>query len=179
MALVFAAAADVHTRRGQIDAGARELQRAQLLMAALGDGVASWYQVETRVLLARGCLRLCDVARARTLLAEAERFLPRTPDSEVLVALLDDVRAQAGASVASSVRGSSSLTTAELRVLQFLPTHLSLREIAERLYVSTNTVKTQAHATYRKLDACSRAEAVDRARALGLLEDKAAGGPSR
>jgi len=66
--------------------------------------------------------------------------------------------------------GSSSLTTAELRVLHLLPTHLSFREIAERLYVSTNTVKTQAHAVYRKLDASSRSEAVDHARERGLLE---------
>jgi len=62
------------------------------------------------------------------------------------------------------------LTTAELRVLQSLPTHLSLREIAAAMRVSENTVKTQAHAIYRKLDASSRSEAVDRAQALGLLE---------
>jgi len=55
--------------------------------------------------------------------------------------------------------GSSSLTTAELRVLRFLPSHLSFREIAERLHVSANTVKTQAHAIYRKLDASSRSGA--------------------
>jgi LuxR family maltose regulon positive regulatory protein len=55
-------------------------------------------------------------------------------------------------------------------VLQSLPTHLSLREIAAVMRVSENTVKTQAHAIYRKLDASSRSEAVDRAQALGLLE---------
>ncbi len=54
----------------------------------------------------------------------------------------------------------SSLTTAELRILHFLPTHLSFREIAERTYVSANTVKTQANAVYRKLDVRSRSEAV-------------------
>jgi LuxR family transcriptional regulator, maltose regulon positive regulatory protein len=175
MALVFAAAADVRTGRGQVDAGRREVKRAQILLAALGDGAASWYQVETRILLARACLRLSDVSRARTLLAEAERFLHHTPDSHVLTELLGDVRAQADAFLASSVHSSSSLTTAELRVLQFLPTHLSLPEIAKRLHVTTNTVKTQAHATYRKLDACSRSEAVDRARAVGLLADEATG----
>ena len=53
-----------------------------------------------------------------------------------------------------------SLTTAELRVLRFLPSHLSFREIAARLHVSANTVKTQAHAVYRKLDASSRSGAV-------------------
>jgi len=55
-------------------------------------------------------------------------------------------------------------------VLRFLPSHLSFREIAERLHVSANTVKTQAHAVYRKLDASSRSTAVARARAVGLLD---------
>jgi LuxR family maltose regulon positive regulatory protein len=66
--------------------------------------------------------------------------------------------------------GGGQLTTAELRILGFLPTHLSFREIAGRLYVSANTVKTQAHAVYRKLDAASRSEAVARAMQLGLLD---------
>jgi LuxR family maltose regulon positive regulatory protein len=64
-----------------------------------------------------------------------------------------------------------SLTAAELRVLQLLRTHLSFREMAAGLHVSANTVKTHAHAVYRKLDACSRSEAVARARDAGLLGD--------
>jgi LuxR family maltose regulon positive regulatory protein len=61
------------------------------------------------------------------------------------------------------------LTPAELRILRFLPTHLSFREIAERTFVSANTVKTQAGTAYRKLDVSSRSEAVARATQLGLL----------
>ena len=56
-------------------------------------------------------------------------------------------------------------------MLQLLPTHLSFREMAGGLHVSANTVKTHAHAVYRKLDACSRSEAVVRAREAGLLGD--------
>ena len=52
----------------------------------------------------------------------------------------------------------------------FLPTHLSFREIGERVYVSANTVKTQANAVYRKLGVSCRSEAVSRARQLGLLD---------
>jgi ATP/maltotriose-dependent transcriptional regulator MalT len=58
---------------------------------------------------------------------------------------------------------------AEVRVLQLLPTHLSLGEIAEELHVSRNTVKTQVAATYRKLGAGTRTAAVERGRELGLL----------
>jgi DNA-binding CsgD family transcriptional regulator len=66
---------------------------------------------------------------------------------------------------------SHNLTPAELRLLRYLPTHLSLREIAEEFYVSTNTVQSQAQAIYRKIEVSSRAEAVNTARAAGLLDE--------
>jgi LuxR family transcriptional regulator, maltose regulon positive regulatory protein len=65
--------------------------------------------------------------------------------------------------------GVSSLTTAELRLLPLLPTHLSFHEIADRLYLSRNTVKTHAISIYRKLGVSSRGEAVQRAQEIGLL----------
>jgi LuxR family maltose regulon positive regulatory protein len=42
--------------------------------------------------------------------------------------------------------------------------------VAERTYVSANTVKTQANAVYRKLDVSCRSDAVARARSCGLLD---------
>jgi LuxR family maltose regulon positive regulatory protein len=64
--------------------------------------------------------------------------------------------------------GVSSLTTAELRLLPLLFTHLTFPEIGERLYVSRHTVKTQALSVYRKLGASTRSQAVQRAQQLGL-----------
>jgi LuxR family maltose regulon positive regulatory protein len=61
------------------------------------------------------------------------------------------------------------LTHSETRVLRYLPTHLSAPEIAGELYVSVSTVKTHMSHLYAKLGSHRRAEAVDRARALGLL----------
>jgi LuxR family maltose regulon positive regulatory protein len=61
-------------------------------------------------------------------------------------------------------------STAELAVLRCLATGLSRREIGVRLYISLNTVKTHIRELYRKLDVASRADAVARAEALGLLE---------
>jgi len=52
----------------------------------------------------------------------------------------------------------------------WLATHLSFREIGDRLYLSMNTVKTEALATYRKLGVSSRSEAVEAAVAAGLLD---------
>jgi LuxR family maltose regulon positive regulatory protein len=60
------------------------------------------------------------------------------------------------------------LTEHELAVLALLPSVLTLREIADRRYVSLNTVKSQTRAIYRKLGVTGRAEAVARARQLGL-----------
>jgi LuxR family maltose regulon positive regulatory protein len=54
-------------------------------------------------------------------------------------------------------------------VLHYLPTNLSAREIADELYLSVNTVKTHQRHLYQKLGARSRTQAVEQARALGLL----------
>jgi LuxR family maltose regulon positive regulatory protein len=61
------------------------------------------------------------------------------------------------------------LTESEIRVLRLLATDLSKREIGNELYVSVNTVKTHVKHLYAKLDARTRRQAVERARALGLL----------
>ena len=61
------------------------------------------------------------------------------------------------------------LTVSETRVLRYLPTHLGAPEIAAELFLSANTVKTHLRHLYRKLGAHSRREAVQRARAIGLL----------
>ena len=65
------------------------------------------------------------------------------------------------------------LTDSEIRVLRYLPTNLSTPEIANELYVSSNTVKTHIRNLYAKLGTHRRAEAVARARTLGLLAPSA------
>jgi LuxR family maltose regulon positive regulatory protein len=61
------------------------------------------------------------------------------------------------------------LSEAELRVLRYLPTNLRAPEIAGELFVSVNTVRTHMRHIYAKLGVHQRAEAVERARELGLL----------
>ena len=63
-----------------------------------------------------------------------------------------------------------SLTAAELRLLPYLATHLTFPEIASRLFISRNTVKSEAVAVYRKLGVASRSDAIERAVEVGLLE---------
>jgi LuxR family maltose regulon positive regulatory protein len=61
------------------------------------------------------------------------------------------------------------LTERELEILRLLPTELSTRELAEQLFVSINTIKTQLKSIYAKLDAHSREEAVEKAQTLKLI----------
>jgi LuxR family transcriptional regulator, maltose regulon positive regulatory protein len=54
--------------------------------------------------------------------------------------------------------------------MPLLATHMSFPEIAAKLFLSPNTVKSQAMSIYRKLGASSRHQAVTRSGGLGLLE---------
>jgi LuxR family transcriptional regulator, maltose regulon positive regulatory protein len=65
------------------------------------------------------------------------------------------------------------LTHSEIRVLRYLPTHLTAPEIADELFLSVNTVSTHTRHLYAKLGVHGRHEAVERARALGLLAPSA------
>jgi LuxR family maltose regulon positive regulatory protein len=69
---------------------------------------------------------------------------------------------------AQAARLATPLTTAELRVLELLPTS-SYTEMAATLFISHNTVKTHLRSIYQKLGVSSRAEAIERAAGLGLL----------
>jgi LuxR family maltose regulon positive regulatory protein len=154
---------------GSADDAKAEVVLASRRLDRLGRHVA-WYEVQARVALARACTRLADVGTARSLLAQASR-LARGPHSVPLfVTWLDEAWGEIDDAGAAALNGPGSLTMAELRVLRFLPSHLSFREIGERLNVSPNTIKSQAHATYAKLGAGSRGEAVAHAAALGLID---------
>jgi LuxR family maltose regulon positive regulatory protein len=169
MSLVLAVAALTQAERGHVEAAKDDCSEATRLLETMSDFVP-WYVAEVRIVLARVALRLRDVVGARALIQGAAGTLGSMPDTPVLHAWLDDAAAQVDAYSGSAVMAPGSLTTAELRILHLLPTHLSFREIGSRLFVSPNTVKTQAQAVYRKLDASSRSEAVTRAGELGLLE---------
>jgi LuxR family maltose regulon positive regulatory protein len=167
-ALVRGATALVRAHRDSLEAAQDDRRKAVELLERLVDP-PPWYALQVRVALARTMLRLGDAVSARALTAEAERALRHLADAPLAASWIDDCRAQADSFASSVLVGPATLTNAELRVLRLLPTHLSFREIGLYLHVTANTVKTHAHAVYRKLDACSRSEAVVQARGLGLL----------
>ncbi len=117
----------------------------------------------------RACVVLGEASAARTLLLEVRDILRQCPDLGTLVDEAAELERAVGSMRATSA-GPWALTTAELRLLAYLPTHLTFREIADRLFVSTHTVKSQAMAIYGKLGVSSRRGAIEQAVEAGLLD---------
>jgi LuxR family maltose regulon positive regulatory protein len=167
-ALAYAVSARVALHRGELNAASSDLVRTQRLRPRLTHAIP-WLSVQVRLELAHAYLARADPAGARTVLREIDGILRHRPDLGVLVRRVEDVKGMLK-DTRVSASGMSTLTSAELRVLPFLATHLTLPEIGERLFLSRHTVKSQAISAYRKLGVSTRGEAVERARQLGLLE---------
>jgi LuxR family transcriptional regulator, maltose regulon positive regulatory protein len=166
-ALVYVMAAHTALHRGELAAARGHLARAARLRPLLTHAIPT-LAVQTLLELGRVYLALADLAGARAVLRQARDILQLRPDLGTLPAQIDDLRSRLdmGRDVTT---GASSLTTAELRLLPLLATHLTFREIGQRLYLSHNTVKTQAISIYRKLGANSRGQAVHLGQKIGLL----------
>src|SRR5207302_1047137 len=114
-----------------------------LLTYALPVGSA-----QALVELGRAYVGLGDAGGARAVLRQIHDILQQRPALGSLKAQMTELRSRVEVIAADAI-GASSLSTAELRVLPLLKTHLTLSEISQRLYLSRNTVKSQAHAIYR------------------------------
>src|SRR5690349_24934985 len=99
-----------------------------------------------------------------------KRRQTRWPGLGNLVGEAETLRAMLATARGSGSPGASALTTAELRLLPMLATHLPYPGIAEEMFLSRNTIKSQANTIYRKLGASSRSQAITLSRELGLLE---------
>ena len=167
--LICALRARAAMHRGDAPAARRELLSAQPLRPLLTSALPH-LAVQARLELARVHLALADPAGARTIMREVDDLLRRRPGLGTLTGEATAVRAQLSKDRGSSIPGASALTAAELRLLPLLSTHLSFPQIAEEMFLSRHTVKSQAMSIYRKLGAPSRSQAVARSRELGLLE---------
>ena len=167
--LVCAVQARAAMHRGDVPAARRELVTAQRLRHLLTYALP-YFAVQTRIELTRVHVALADLAGARTLMREVDELLRRRPGLGTLAGEAKALRARLAKERGSGAAGASALTAAELRLLPMLSTHLSFPEIAGELFLSGNTIKSQAISIYRKLGAVSRSQAVTRSRELGLLE---------
>ena len=166
--LAYSTAARVGLHDGDVTQAKRDLARAHRLRP-LTSRAAPHLAVQARLELARAQLTLADPAAARLLLREVGDLLRRRPDLGVLALEAQDLRTRLQA-ISGGTPGASTLTTAELKLLPFLPKYLSFRQVGDQLHLSPHTVKTQAISVYRKLGVTSRSEAIERATILGLLD---------
>jgi LuxR family maltose regulon positive regulatory protein len=165
--VVYAAGARVAIHHGNLDQAEQDLARAQQLRPRATHALP-YYAVQARLELTRAYLALTDLAAARRVLGEVDELLRWRPDLGTLPDQASQLRSQLD-QLRAEVIGAVPLTTAELRVLPLLATHLTFSEIGQRLYVSPHTVKTQAMSIYRKLGVSSRGQAVQRVQEVGML----------
>ena len=168
-AIAIAASARLAIAVGEPERAREEFIRCQALRPIL-TWAAAWNAVQVRLELARVALALADIDGCRTLMREISEITERCPDLGVLLDGVAHLTNRLTEFETPQGRWASSLTAAELRLLPLLATHLSFREIGERLFVSRNTVKTEAISIYRKLHVTSRSEAVSSAAKFGLLD---------
>jgi len=166
-ALVYAWAARTALHRGEV-AEAREYAIRAARLRPLLTYALPVVSVQALLELARVYIAFTDREGARAVLRQAHDVLQQRPDLGALPDEADELRVTVD-TMRGVTMGASSLTTAELRILPLLATHLSFREIGGRLYVSRHTVKSQALSVYRKLGVSSRSEAIERAHRLGVL----------
>ena len=165
-ALVYAWGARVALHSGRIEDAKDQLARAMRLRPLLTYALPV-VSLQALLELARAYISLADPSGARAVLRQAADIIQQRPDLGGLPAEAKALGRQVE-TMRVDVIGASSLTAAELRLVPLLPTHLSFREIGERLFISRHTVKTQAISIYRKLGVSSRHEAIERMEVLGL-----------
>jgi LuxR family maltose regulon positive regulatory protein len=167
----YLARARVALHNGDIAEARRHVGRALRLYVSPSPTAFPWFATQAAIVLGRILLDLDDHPAARLKVAEAGRSLNRLltegdlRDQHRRLAI--DLARHGGR---PRVPSAMTLTAAELRVLDLLPTHLTLSEIADELHVSRNTIKSQVSSVYRKLRAATRTEAVRQGRILGLIE---------
>ena len=160
-----------HAYEGDLGEAERELTSAEHFFR---DEVPTVHHAWLLLLLARVRCRRGRLGDAEATLQSARGAISELEDGGRVPWLAADVgrelsEAQSRAAVGELLDPPSP---AELTVLRLLDTDLSVRQIGEELFLSANTVRTHKRSLYRKLRVNTRADAVARAGALGLIGDR-------
>jgi LuxR family maltose regulon positive regulatory protein len=166
--LAFAMAARLAVHRGDLVEADRQLTRA-MRARPLSTFVIPFRAVRARLQLAQVYSSRGEQATARHLMREVDELLLHRPALGALVDQVAKVRQSVTANAQVGATGAAPLTAAELRLLPYLQTHLTIAEIGKRLFVSRNTVSSEVASIYRKLGVSSRNAAVEQATSIGLL----------
>ena len=166
--IAFAEAARLAVHRGDLIEADRQLTQAMRARPSCTFALP-FLAVRGRLQLAKVYWITGDATTARHLLREIDDILLRRPALGALVDEVSDFRGIVTSSPQAGAAGVSPLTPAELRLLPYLQTHLTIGEIGQRLFVTRNTVSSEVASIYRKLGVSSRNAAVQQATAIGLL----------
>jgi LuxR family maltose regulon positive regulatory protein len=164
--IAYAALGRALARQGELAEAEAQLRRA---LEPVGIDSMLGQRAFALLLLASVRQGRGDLRGARDLVDQARELIEGFADPGSLPALLEQTEQALASPARRRVEAEAPLTERELVVLRLLPTQLSTREISRELSVSVNTIRSQVQAIYRKLQASTRAEAVTRARELGLL----------
>ena len=166
--LAFAGAARLAVHHGDLTEAHHQMAQAMRSRPS-ATYLLPCLAVRLRLRLAEVCLAIAEVVIARQLLREIDDILSHRPALGTLTEEAEELRRALAASEGAGAPGRTPLTPAELRLLPYLQTHLTAGGIAERLFVSSHTVKAEIKSIYRKLGVSSRNEAVRKATEIGLL----------
>jgi LuxR family maltose regulon positive regulatory protein len=159
----------VLARRGNLAAAQTELESAFSVRRRL-PGLSPWPSLVGSLALASVYSTRGNRVRGRSVLAEAGAVLePVAGDAGIFSELLE--RQERGLRAHKPREGQldGELTERELDVLRLFVEELSTQQIAQNLYVAPSTVRTHIKSVYRKMGVSSRKEAVEEARARGLI----------
>ena len=159
-AVAHAADARVQVERGDHTAAGRRLEDVRSVLPRLAG--ARWLAADIALRCAEVSLDLGDRPGAVELAQIADDALQGYPDPGTLPQRLQQLEQRI------RLGRDYGLTAAELRLIHFLPTHLSLQEIADQLNLSRPTVKTHIASIYSKLGVQGRSEAVELISEQGL-----------
>jgi len=160
---------EVHSALGLALLADRDPEGALPLLARGATVMRAWGQptelIRSLVDLASALTSTLQFAAATAALDEAVSIADSCVDPGALPERVADI----AASLNMIALGRHNLTDREVEIVELLRDQLSEREIADRLFISFNTVHTHVRSIYRKLGAETRSDAVERAVRVGAL----------
>jgi DNA-binding CsgD family transcriptional regulator len=165
-----AVAEDEAVVAGADEAAAEAVARDAAEVMVAGEAAAEAVAEDEAAVAAADEAAAEAVAEGEAAVAAAdEAAAEAVAEDEAAVAAAEKAATEGVAKAAATV-SAASISVAEARVLRYLPTPLTFALIADKLGISRSAAKDRAARVYQKLGVHSRAEAVTRARALGLIE---------
>ena len=166
--LVSIALGRVLARSGSLEEARKELESGISVRRKL-PSLSPWPLLSGLLALAQVRLTSGDRVGARAALTEARAILEMHPDAGIFPELLERQERKLRTNKQREGMLSEELTERELDVLRLLNSDLTNSQISQSLYVAPSTARTHIKSIYRKLGVSTREEAVEEARARGLI----------